>query len=490
MATPKDITWSRLPDKHLKTLGAKDSVRLANGAITEHLRNLGINNPWALVISDTAVICPEGSNGIVTHTESRSQHARVAFNEDDKNYCVADRVTCALAILGSRGECPTDAELETLRKAQFVLSEMLLLHPVLLHPRLVIPVQVNKPEDLDVEHMTVFSAMTKVDAQFPSVTQGINPDRVKAFAKSKLITAPIVQNVPRKAYRARAKSGKNLIALNITGSLTVGQTIIGIHNMPAFMASVLEIGRLRDEDWLKPSVISMISALPLAVGMYAYNKQGTSIIKGTSYPQLTNEIRIDEIINKDTSTSQTIPQFIKRQIAIVMQERLLQTWGSDTLGAGQQIHPQWVVEENTKIMVNMLETIGLVNNKTQAAQWLHLYLVDCGDYEKDAGERENRKRSGSSMTSAIGFLNALAAFGMKLPDGPATNSEMERRGVESRYWDVPSNFEIWQSAHDVVNRTLAMNSVLNAARESGDKLGTSPVEPEPNMTRNRRRIGI
>jgi len=445
----RPVVWNKLQDDVLKVFGAKDSIRSATMAINEEFRSWGYHKPDALVISDESVMSPENSSGCVHVDELNSWHACVAFNEDGKNRSVADRLTCAMAILGAHQSGTDDGGEEQLRKAQLVVTELLLEHPVLLHPRLVIPFRVS-----EVAHLSVFKALIKTGiGQLPSILHGVDPAKIHTFAQSALLMAPIKVKEPRYAYSPNSMLGLNRIQLDYAGNpFQWARASIS----PEFMASMMEIGRhcpgfgwpgTQAFDFTNNISSIFILALPRALGLYKKTSKSGDIQRERICEQLLNEAVLDKRIESDQ---------VRNTLLRHLQVNTIQTSGSSPSIADGEL-PQWAVAKNTTLILEMLERLGLAKNLKDAAEWLHLQFLG-------GGTNKHQKPAWASMPSAMGFLESLTETGFKLPESPPSNADLMARGVGNEYWyTLSSNFDTWKTAHEIVGRTRAMESVLKAA---------------------------
>lgn len=198
MSSAKPVEWGLLPDEVLRELGAKDSLSDASAAFTAEMRSWGLPTADGLVASHLSVLNQESEDGVVWVDKLAPLHAAVAFGQEVRA-STADRLTCALALLGAshQPECAVSHEMVT--QAQRVVCDILLDHPVLLHPRLVFHARRSGHSACDVYPLLpLLIAVRRVT--LPSATQGVDPERLKRFATSKLVVAPFKRQAPKKAW--------------------------------------------------------------------------------------------------------------------------------------------------------------------------------------------------------------------------------------------------------------------------------------------------
>ena len=474
---PKPVVWSHLTDAVLARLGAVDSVRAASAAINEEFSWCGGGGraAEAFVIADESVIGPENDDGIVMLDELMPWYREVAFQSNGVRRSAVDRMICALAILGSSGrgaERPSD---DTLRKAQLVLSEILLDHPVLLHPRLVMPMRTRDTatSSLGVKHVSVVTAIMMTGlAQLPSVTQGIPEERIQAFAKSALLLAPIVRVVPKYALLTH-KEGRKRIILDFPGESIQAGTHYAGRASSELLASLLEIARLREvkDKWpghaaelVKNSQLlsALLHALPRVQGPNEtlVSKFGTSVARGRPCAHLLDEF-VQTKLPLHSEITANLPRFMQRVI--------LRSDGAAPSVGDPSALPSWAAQENATQQFETLKRIGLAADGLRAAAWLYENLVGLpGNVGKSLPY--------ATMPHAIGFLTALAESGFTVPGEPPSNLD-----GNGRIKGLASNRETWVVAHAMVSRRQAMESVLDGMQAAivavSDAEESAVVEP-------------
>jgi hypothetical protein len=466
----RPIQWGLLTDAELVNFGAVDSVRASTSAIIAHMSRRAGGREHALAIAHESVIGPESADGVVYLDALLPYYERVAFGLGSEPASVGDQAACVLAILtrGRHGEnAPTP---ELLDRTQRRLSELVLAHPVLLHPRLVLPVRIRNAA---VKHMSLFTAMVfSGSAQLPSSRHGIDAERLVKFAKSSLVMAPIVRATPRRALVLGIGPRQQVLLEyhGVTLSTAVGIT----GNLHAeLLASFLELARLRGKDDLWPGnpkrvhadgnvLSSILAAIPRAIGVNVsvQSKAGSSVVRWRSCQQFLDELVLSGLLNDVLGPSgQMVNSPVVERLPLAIQRTVLHSDGNAPSLAPASAMPAWLAQENTALQLTLLQKVGLAEGAAEAAKWLHHNLIAGGN----AG---TRALPHASLDQAFGFLSALAAAGMTVPEAPPTN--LDEKG---NFKGLVSVHDAWSTAHGVVSRKQAMERVLNAnaaARETAE----------------------
>jgi len=452
--TSKPIPWRELPDEQLKVLGQRPSLACVNAAITDLVRRLGRKDD-ALVIVHQGAIDQESPDGIIHSDALAPVHAAAAFAEATEGPSTADRLACAIALLS---EHAIDVDDATRTRAQRVLSNILLEHPVLLHPRLVIPFR--KAGKAWAEYMPVLAALVASrTGALPSLTHGVDSDQLRRFANSALARAPFERKTPDHAWVLRHDSS-SLRRQEVTASgevLHAAWMLFGAPS-PAFLASVLEVRR-QDESGkdivtsgrkMKGNEHEMLrQALPLAFGLHRY-RGPSGFRQSQACPAYIEELKLSGVLQQQ-SFIDSLPHFLVDAI-LVKWATIRSNW--------DECAPPEMVRENARLVLDGLVECGLAQTRLAAAGWL---------YDAALGDRRplDRVLPEAGVPSAVGFLQGLADAGLGLGDTPPNE---DRPGSMK---SLIGNSARWQVAHEVCSRQQAMDSVMREVRPSSDE-GASP----------------
>lgn len=450
MSGPKPVPWSMLSDKQLEGFGQRPSLAHASAAITDMARRWGRKED-GLVIVHQGVLDQEGPDGIIRSDELAPMHASVAFGKTESGPSQADRLACAIALLSEHAHGVDEA---TRVRAQRVVSDVLIQHPVLLHPRLVIPFR--RASSGWTEYMPVLAALVASrTGALPSMRHGVDAEDLRRFANSPLARAPFERKCPDRAW-IPSHDTRALKRQEVTASgevLHAAWTLFGTPG-PAFLASLLEMRRLdvSGKDFItagrkmKGNEHEMLrQALPPAFGLHRHRGL-RGFQQPNACPSYLDELKRTGVLQQ-TAFVNSLPQLLG--------EAILVKW-TLTRASWDDGAPPEMARENTRLVLDGLVECGLAKTQLAAAGWL---------YDEVLSDRRPLERvlPETGVPSAMGFLQGLADAGLDL--GDVAPNEDRPGSMRS----LVGNAARWQAAHEVCSRQQAMDRVLRSAGPANDE---------------------
>jgi len=455
MPEPKPVPWCALPDEQLNVLGRRPSLVHATAAITDMARRWGRKED-ALVIVHRGVIDQESSDGVIHRDALTPMHAAAALGEPAGPPSTADRLACAIALLSEHAVGVDDV---TRTRAQRVVSDILLEHPALLHPRLVIPF--CRPGNGWIEYMPVLAALvaSRMGA-LPSLTHGVDMERLRRFANSPLARAPFERKAPDHAWtlgRDTRSPGRQEVAAS--GEVLHAAWMRFGSPSPAFLTSVFEMRRLDEsgKDLLtagrKMNGIEhemFRRALPLSFGLHRH-RGAQGFQQSPACPAFLEELRRSGMVEQEAFVG---------NLPSLLVEAILVKWTTSRPNWDASASPE-MARANTWLVLEGLVECGLAKTRLAAASWL---------YDDVLSEQRplDRVLPEAGVQSAVGFMLGLADAGLGLGDLPPH----ENRAGNMR--SLVGNAARWQAAHEVSSRHQAMDRVLqNVGR--ADRRNPAPL---------------
>jgi hypothetical protein len=452
----RQVEWALLPDDVLRKLGEKDSLNGASAAITEEMRAWGLPSGDAFVISHLSVLNREDEDAICHIDKLARYHAAVAFG-DEPLASTADRLSCALALLRASHKAEYEVTEDMAVRAQQVVCNILLEHPVLLHPRLVMSMRRREATGCDYFPLLAVMIATR-RATLPSSALGVDPERLKRFASSKLSAAPFKRLAPKKCWAASQAVGRRKEEVNCAGNVLLGANSSFGAPSPAMLTSMLELNRLRgyDADFLARDgsgnqLVQHIvrSTFARALGMHRHHMK-TGFHQPQRFEGFLEEVRLSRILQ-----SARVRDGLEDELA---QHIFVKAWDPLTRNL-QEVASLEMVLENTNIALDALVQAEMTGTRGDGASWLvQQWLRD------DKPGRQVATPS-TDMQGAIGFLAAAVAAGLTLDELRPTRADGNR-----------FNRQTWENAYEVFVRQHAMEQVLSRAPAEPV---TSPSESAP-----------
>lgn len=452
MSKARPIHWNLLTDDVLKELGKKDSLQAASTAISEEMRAWGLSTSDGLVICHDSVIHAEGEDGVVWVEKQTARHERIAFGQEAAA-SNADMLSAALALLTTAFAKPETVDAEVRRRAQGVVDDILLEHPVLLHPRLVVPVYL--PGHNAISKMPVLSALVaSKGGTLPSSQNGVDDARLRTFANSKLVTAPFVRNTTRRAWAASAEVGRKKYEVDGGKALAGSLSMFGAAK-PAMVASILELSRLRGYDKAivtpkgegQPEIHIMLrAAFPISLGMHAHLAP-SSIIR----PERCSAF-VAEIVAGGYLRSLAVQVGLAEDL---LKHLMMKVWG---LAQHRTPAPPEMIAQNCELVLSGLAECGVAQGRAAAARWLVHHSIRDG--------RTGLSLPTTEVQNAIAFFETVTAAGLPIAD--AQPLDLNGRTPE---------FQVWNSAFEIFSRQHAMESVLAASDVTSSNDPASAAQP-------------
>lgn len=452
MSGAKPVHWALLADDVLRKLGSTDSLNAASRRISEEMRAWGVPDSDGLVICHQSVLHRESDDGIVWLERMPAVHKRVAFGEEP-GASTADRLCAALALLTSAHVSEAVIEAEDAKRAQAVLTDILLEHPVLLHPRLTAPV--FRPMRGIVELMPVMGVILAAKgAPLPSAPIGVDEATLKRFANSNLVMAPFQRLSPKRAWAASPTVGLQKKEVAGGKPLQSSTTVFGTP-MPPLVASILELSRLRgfDKDIITPNgegdgeVFKMLRAsIAHAMGIHHFSINGG----------FAKWERCDAYMREVSAGGYMRLQKVRGGLAEELLERILMC--SFELDKDRTIAPPDLVAENCELVLSGLVDLGLAETRLNAARWLASYSLSESRFSISLPRTE--------IGSVLAFFDTMRSAGLEVQElCPKVLGEK------------PRELDCWIEAFELFSRQEAMKSVLASPKVTSQD--GQPVTPSP-----------
>lgn len=447
--TARQPDWALMTDDVLRALGAKDNLVAATRAISEEMRAWHIPDGDGLVISHISVLFQESEDGVVWVDKLAPLHEAIAFGEEPRA-SIADRLSAALALVGASYNPEKGVTADAAARAQRVISDILVAHPVLLHPRLCLPIKGSSHTTTSFH--SVLAAISARGAALPSVRHGLDHEAVERFATSKLVMAPFLRNAPTKAWQASVNIGRRKEQVDTSGPvLEAIRSILGTMK-PPLLTSLFELSRLRGYD---RAIISreagdkcLMSAtrhvFVRSLGMHAHKTQG-GFRRPPREQALLDEIRQSRIM-QGLDWRRRLDEEFNEAIFV-------QAWRPEARGNVYAATPQ-MVAENTELALDALVECQMVETRVDGASWLAESLL------KDGKLATSQNLPGADIEGACAFYRTLEAAG--LPFESLMPTKLEGRQP------------VWRTAYELVSRQRVMEAVLASAPAVTSPTGSAP----------------
>jgi hypothetical protein len=484
------IHGGALSDEVLRKFGESKTVAEATTAINDYLAGYVKDCQVALVIVDEFVTYPADPSDVsaepILARELAARRARIALDDGEP---VTSRLSCALAVLSEPDSAAPTYDDETFRGAQRVLTELLLEHPVLLNPRLVIPFIDPNKKPLATEKMSVFGAILfSGRAQLPSERHGIDAQRMRSFANSPHLLAPLAKKVPKTAYAPGGLMPSTKVERD---GFALSKALDAVNLSAPALASMMELGRLRtgDTKWCFNSgqrrdddvetllYSALEERMPHAVGLV------TSEFGLVRHRPDCRHL-VDEVVSSGRfrgagdANRMNLARSVQRAV-------LLSDLGTDR---GASTVSQGIVAANARAVLSMLAELNVVATpansepRRAASEWLYHELVGkWTDCSREGPEAPTSPLAFATQETAFGFMTALTEAGLQVPllgSNLTTDGKMVAQ---------TSSYEAWSLAHTVFGSKLLMEGVIRDATARDDSSANgAAMSPEP----RRRRMGV
>lgn len=396
------------------TWAAVDDTRLAD--FKDPARATGVGR----LISDESVLYPKDDRGIIDGALLVEWRESVAFGQYPQA-STADRLSAAIAVLG------TGCGAGTLQRAQAVVSDVLLRFPALLDPSIMVPL--GNPFQRNSVASVLVALATTAEGALPCSRDGIDVERLRAFASAPSLRRAFMGAAPKRAY----SDGRPYTSAKVHMSGSFMRNTGPISATPRFMAAVLELERLSGKRLYGTQAHHAVrkskfeSAILRSLGMYYMSGQDIKRRESTS-------VLLDEI-----ERSEDAPFRARELVAFL------------ALSATVEVFPAFspaviqvpMVTHNCRLVFDALVKLKLAPDLTSAARLI---------YEQELG--------GSSLlethdSGAIGLMQSMDEVGYQLP--PTLRAPANIASAPTR-----ANYERWQRAHSMVSAKQAMTRVLSA----------------------------